>query len=380
MPGGINLPHDILMEILCRLAVKDLLRLRCVSKSCGDLIDSPDFAKLHLSHALTTNSHRFLLLQRIFEPYSLDLDSLEHAQIKRTDLNSFTDLQVKFPIIGSCNGLIALETHNGDIVISNPITRKIRKVPRYSSLPASTEDEDVLVNYGFGYDPVSDDYKLVMLIRLLRHNGINKNQVDSIVSSTKIYSFKVGCWRSCFHEIPCNLFMRDNAILVNNALHWLIFYPKSSVVGFDLTSERHRDIQLPLLDKYTYDLMGIVELGDCLCMIGKKFYDWSGDSVNCDIWVMKEYGLRESWTKLFSLIFDARMVLLRPLAYSKCGQKVLFWIDNDMDRNRLVWYDLKGKSTENIEISIPDYKGIFVGSLVSPTAAGTNYGPKRKQA
>ncbi|OMO57907.1 hypothetical protein COLO4_35010 [Corchorus olitorius] len=163
MPSRISLPDDIFVEILCRLAVKDLLRLRCGSKDCRDLIDSPNFVKLHLSHSLKTNSHRSLIiLTDKSKSFSVDLDSLEIPQIKCSDI--LTDLQVKkFPIIGSCNGLIALETINGDaIVICNPTTRKIWLVPKPDvTLPAGT----ILVDYGFGYDPVSDDYKLVALIR-----------------------------------------------------------------------------------------------------------------------------------------------------------------------------------------------------------------------
>ncbi|OMP08794.1 hypothetical protein COLO4_06114 [Corchorus olitorius] len=116
------------MEILCRLPVKDLLRFRCVSKGFRDFIDSPDFVKLHFSHALKTNSHRFLVLPTDkFKPYSLDFDSLENSQIKPTDI--LTDLEVEFPILGSCHGLIALQTKYGnDIVICNPATKKNREL------------------------------------------------------------------------------------------------------------------------------------------------------------------------------------------------------------------------------------------------------------
>ncbi|XP_047339496.1 F-box protein CPR1-like [Impatiens glandulifera] len=43
------IPDEILADILCRLPVKCLLRLRCVSKSWLSLISSSHFVKLHLS-------------------------------------------------------------------------------------------------------------------------------------------------------------------------------------------------------------------------------------------------------------------------------------------------------------------------------------------
>ncbi|OMO57954.1 hypothetical protein COLO4_34969 [Corchorus olitorius] len=177
MRSRINIPHDMFDEILCRLAVKDVLRFRCLSKGCRDLIDSPDFVKLHLSHSLKTNSHRFLIIRNYGnpKPYTLDFDSLENAQIKNTDI--LPDLQVDSPILGSCNGLIALHSKNGDaIVICNPTTRKTREIPK----PPTTGN--MYVNYGFGYDPVSDDYKLVMLIQ--RYNKQNQSLVSPTAAGT----------------------------------------------------------------------------------------------------------------------------------------------------------------------------------------------------
>ncbi|OMO80899.1 reverse transcriptase [Corchorus capsularis] len=192
MRSRISLPHDILEEILWRLAVKDVLRFRCLSKGCRDLIDGPEFVKLHLSHSLKTNSHRFLIIRDYAKskPYTLDLDSLENAQIKNTDI--LPDLQVDSPIIGSCNGLIALRSKkNADaIVICNPTTRKTREIPKHPTLPASN------VNYGFGYDPVSDDYKLVMLIQ-----PYNNKQNSSTIRFTAS-DFLVSVQKNLDGELP----------------------------------------------------------------------------------------------------------------------------------------------------------------------------------
>ncbi|OMO57908.1 hypothetical protein COLO4_35011 [Corchorus olitorius] len=364
MRSGINLPRDILEEILCGLAVKDLLRFRCVSKDCRDLIDSPDFVKLHLSQSLKTNSNRFLIIlgSAKSKPYSLDLDSLENAHIKSTDI--LTDLHVKFPIIGSCNGLIALETNNGDaIVICNPTTRKIRVVPKPPTLPASAEKN--LVYYGFGYDPVSDDYKLVALIQ--RYNKQNQ-RFDITNITTEIFSLKTGYWRSSFHEAPCfpSLLLKQliQPIIVNNAWHLIIKHDRSiTIVAFDLITERYReDVPLPLLKNFA-----VMELGGCLSIISER-YDINPRRTWYDIWVMKEYGLVESWTKVFSSKCGGNM--MSPVAYSKCGQKVLLWItDQNGHKCKLVWYNLKGKRIEDIKnLDVPYFWEIDVcfGSLVSP--------------
>ncbi|OMO90901.1 hypothetical protein COLO4_18783 [Corchorus olitorius] len=379
MASRINLPNDIIMEILYRLAGEDLVRLRCVSKDCRDLIDSPDFVKLNLSHSLKTNSHRFLILPRRgrnsdkYCNYIIDFVSPETVQmIKSSDI--LNDLEVKFPIIGSCNGLIAFETNNSDgFVICNPTTKKIRKVP-----PPPRHIPE-LVNYGFGYDPVSDDYKLVMMFQPF--GLLEENVYGGFL--TYIYSLKVGCWESSFHETRyCTVFSQTSGILVNNALYWMLdglSIDDARLVAFDLTSERYRDVPLPLLDDqhYYYSYMDIKELGGCLCMIGH-----GGDYV--DIWVFKG----ESWTKLSSFTSHTS-ALQNPVAYSKCGQKVLLHIysstknrflmekESELPLHKLVWCNLKREKIDK-DMQILEFRDnysnvdVCVSSLVSPMYGCSN--------
>ncbi|KAJ6910166.1 hypothetical protein NC652_020994 [Populus alba x Populus x berolinensis] len=50
------LPLDIIINILCFLPAKTLVRFKCVSKSWQSLIDSPQFITLHLAHSLETDN------------------------------------------------------------------------------------------------------------------------------------------------------------------------------------------------------------------------------------------------------------------------------------------------------------------------------------
>jgi len=52
-----TLPYDVILEILCRLPVKFILRFRCVCKSWNSLISDPIFVKKQLSVSTTRNLH-----------------------------------------------------------------------------------------------------------------------------------------------------------------------------------------------------------------------------------------------------------------------------------------------------------------------------------
>ncbi|EXC19892.1 F-box protein [Morus notabilis] len=70
------LPWEIIMDILCRLSVKDLLRCRCVSEPWRSLIDDPDFIKLHLNHSKQANSNLATVTSGHSGFFWVDLDAL----------------------------------------------------------------------------------------------------------------------------------------------------------------------------------------------------------------------------------------------------------------------------------------------------------------
>ncbi|KAL2473441.1 F-box protein CPR30 [Forsythia ovata] len=107
-------------------------------------------------------------------------------------------------------------------------------------------------------------------------------------------------------------------------------------------------------------------LGGCLCLVCTS-------KSRANIWVMKEYAVEESWTKLISIgssTIDPEDILqpfayLKPLAYSKNGENVLLTSDD----KRLVWYDLRRKTIKNVSVSgLPFvfFPELCVESLISP--------------
>lgn len=93
-------------------------------------------------------------------------------------------------IIDTCNGLIALKNGENYIALWNPSTKKHVVLPKFWS---DFDDYADLVD-GFGYDAVSDDYKVVRLIQF----GKGKVEYTEIA----VYSLKSNSSRRIRVDFP----------------------------------------------------------------------------------------------------------------------------------------------------------------------------------
>ncbi|PHT57844.1 hypothetical protein CQW23_00207 [Capsicum baccatum] len=111
--------------------------------------------------------------------------SLESELIQR-DLDCPIEYDRKYiRILGSCNGLIFLANSEGYSFLWNPTTRKYKTLPYFTS-----RWKKYIVSYGFGYDELHDDYKVVGVSDnyIMRPNGISDD------TEVKIYSLKSDSW------------------------------------------------------------------------------------------------------------------------------------------------------------------------------------------
>jgi F-box interacting protein len=85
---------------------------------------------------------------------------------------------------------------------------------------------------------------------------------------------------------------------VNGTIDWLVskMYPTKNqhvIASFDLRNESYQELLLPdcgAVDVYNLSLGALGVLSNCLCMVFRHH-----------VWVMKEYGNKNSWTKLFAI-------------------------------------------------------------------------------
>ncbi|KAL5538660.1 hypothetical protein UlMin_045422 [Ulmus minor] len=325
-----KLPPEIISKILSRLPVKDVLRCRCVLKSWCYVIDSPYFLKIHLNHSKETNSNSGLLLQgKQNELHWLDLNTLK--SVVKLDLPiKFKDYE--YQVLGSSNGLLALSASDYLFALWNPFTRRSINLP----IPETHAKRNACskkyhnYNYGFGYDPISDDYKLVRIF------GFRKDCKCSD-GWLMIYSLKSNSWTRV-GDFPYSFFDCSDGIIFDNALHWVV-YPKEAsiayqfILAFDLVNEEYRKVPIPHTDNDNGRVFCLVgTLGSCLSV--NYILRWQCT----DVWVMKEYGVKESWTKLFS-VSNCCSFFLRSFTYWKTSDKVLLNHINE----KYILYDLKTK-------------------------------------
>ncbi|KAK3032718.1 hypothetical protein RJ639_035162 [Escallonia herrerae] len=345
-----DLPSDVITDILTRLPVKSLLRSRCVSKPWCAMIDGPKFIKMHLDRSIETSSILALIFEGRGTLYSVEHDSLHNAAELDTPFENSNIADV----YGSCNGLILLSMRKSTIAMFNPSTR------RYHALPTSpVEYLDGAVGthetYGLGYDVASDDYKV---IRINEFRDKNQNWVSS---EAKVYSLKSDSWRRIKDFPYCVPYKRVWAASVEGRLHTVVkqnWTPNKSrmIVAFDIGAEAFHLVPFPeFLDK---DFLGMrmEVLEECLCLVGAYM------DMRTDIWVMKDYGVMESWTKLISVVDPC--IDITPLVYSKGRNEVLL----NYEDNRLVWHDLVRKTVRNVEVRglpSPFSAEVCVESLVS---------------
>ncbi|PON91357.1 F-box domain containing protein [Trema orientale] len=364
-----SLPWVAIVNILSRLPVKDLLRYRCVSKPWCSLIDGPDFIKMHLNHSTETSSN-LGLIRAGRQLHWVGLDTPSKAVRLKPPINKARGMQ----ILGRSNGLVALVNSEGEMALGNPSTRKYMKVPLSDLREDPGNFEFGML--GFGYDPVNDDHKFLRMIHYFTRDS------SSFHSEVKVYSLKSKTWKRVA-DYPYYGVHHGSGVLVCNSLHWIMAlrFPDSTlaylVVAFDLVTEEYR--QILLRDKKSKQInifnTTLTEFGGWLCELTKVT---KGDRVDhVDIWVMKEYGVRESWTKLFSVVPSDVTGIFKSatlLAYLKSAHQALF----DLDGEKLMVYDLETKKAKSV-MKIPEcpkclHTVISVGSLVGLGGLGGDDG------
>lgn len=173
----------------------------------------------------------------------------------------------------------------------------------------------------------------------------------------------------------------SSAIFVSGALHWFAeikaftngkFWRRSMILSFDVDNEKFKEMALPVVDK-VWNQSLVVFKGN-LAFITVDYLGMNFQWLNlclCSIWVMAEYGVPESWNKLFSVRLENFVnfigctwygeLLVQKNVKSKSDARELQSFNDDV----IVSFDTETLQEKKLDIQqVPNTFSTFMESLV----------------
>ncbi|KAH8521647.1 hypothetical protein H0E87_002627 [Populus deltoides] len=296
-----RLPDDMLRVIFCKLPIGMLLNdCRYVCKSWGAILLDPDFGNLYLS--LKEPSTLFLCMKDYTTLHWLEF------QGEQCFFNPVANSIKKYQFVNSCNGLLYLREYRS----RNPYF------------------DDLVI-------PQTNEFKAIRIYKLDVENDL---QAD-------VYTLGNGSWKTVGTApdiLESCLFYHWGYMkaFVSGTFHWLLVDMDDDldqIITFDFETEQFGSIALPEIVEFEgYQILNLGVLGDSIYFCG---HDKIESAESKEIWVMRQYGVVESWTKMFVIENEVGVqnpFIFRAIAVFDDGDVLLLW-----DKT-LVWYDQETES------------------------------------
>ncbi|KAL4599905.1 hypothetical protein ACB092_11G160500 [Castanea dentata] len=258
-----------------------------------------------------------------------------------------------------------------DDIILNILTRLPAKsvirfsIRKFKKLPDSCLGRLGFVALGFAYHSETNDYKVVRISA--GYLGMRPPIPDEI----EVYTLSSDSWRRVGMSLRANVTIFDNSSLlpfplVSGALHWISFVieeeeePKGEVIiSFDVSSEEFRMLGVP------DGSMSINRFQACVALFkGKLAFLTFGISQQCgyhfSMWVMREYGVLESWNKLFVVPIE-RVALC--IGFTMYGSLLIRCTKSYNQAEKFVLVDTKNLHAKDSDIQHPSCVATFMESL-----------------
>ena len=156
-----DLPQDMVVEILSRLAVKSLMRFNCVHKSWYALMRSHHFITKHHKFATSNNLGRSVVFKYQFtEHLCVSLLANDTLEVSRdVDLLSLFPDKIDYLdfIYGPYSGIF----FSARFI---PATRESKVLPVIKQGRHYDSGEHVCFHFSFRIDPNTNDYKVVRIV------------------------------------------------------------------------------------------------------------------------------------------------------------------------------------------------------------------------
>ncbi|KAH7575346.1 hypothetical protein ACOSQ2_005406 [Xanthoceras sorbifolium] len=333
------IPQEVLVEIFIRLPAKALLASRLVCKSWCSLITDPKFIYKHTQFTFKSQDTSQLIVRRYYRPdmrdkFTLHRDDESFSEYQPLDI-PFDSKYYPYAVVGSCCGLVCLRsTSVRNMNMPQPLVLWNPSAGFCVSLRVRPFIGNILDPiYGFGFDPRTNDYKVVKIVYGVK--SLYPNKSPQIVD---IFALSEGKWRNITAPAAPLYIINEKLswVYVNGAIHWIahyeldqVLYSRKMVVGlFDMSEEVFKELQMPeiiMTERIASEKTQKLSIGDMNHSLSLLHYytQWENSPSydGCCIWVMKEYGVVESWTKQFKI--DLRLGLGKILGLRRNGEILL---------------------------------------------------------
>ncbi|XP_062011895.1 F-box protein At3g07870-like [Rosa rugosa] len=282
-PYLLQLPDHIIAEILCKLPTKTLVQCQLVCKSwrCYPQLSRDLFSRTPTCLLV----HDWSPCCKLLTLVDLKSNFIQEDVVMRfrSDGNPMYN-QSHGTIVGSCNGFLFLYHFASTFCgrrrfysISNPLTGESLSFP-----PTDTGEQNDIKDFGFGFSPISNAYKVLLFVPVI-------DEPDKV--EVKVLTLGSWIWRSIGNFVYSLRFpSRNGGIYLNGFLHWIGGSVDGSriICAFDVERECFQELPLPP--------------SRCVATLNLRILkDWLSVTV-CSytkiiVWVLKDYGCNESWTK-----------------------------------------------------------------------------------
>ncbi|PHT28445.1 hypothetical protein CQW23_31958 [Capsicum baccatum] len=127
----------------------------------------------------------------------------------------------------------------------------------------------------------------------------------SYKSCSEILALKSGMWRITgkpTSNYSSWLSDMDSLTFVHGKFHWLGLSRNESVTSYDISNEVFKEIPLPdgmfVVPDMKYVKHGFSVLGEMICICFAHRDRWK---YTFNVWIMKDYGVNESWNRFFTI-------------------------------------------------------------------------------
>ncbi|KMT14409.1 hypothetical protein BVRB_4g071880 [Beta vulgaris subsp. vulgaris] len=360
--------EQLLMKILVRLPVKSLIRFTCVCKYWQSIIQSPKFVTKHYSTRSNLSEYDSIL--SVFKPgCSISIfnyhDLTSETTFKFRPAVAFDPLRYEiyhrdiisdFSIVGPCNGLFLIQLCKGFELpykvrmLWNPATRELFKLPEIPN--------GGCYYFGFGFDAVTHDYKVVGL-NGYSDDGVHDNRI------VWLYSLAANSWRRvfnacmylshhCFYTMvngvdsSCNGRMHNWILHDDMACQW-----RDRLLSFDMVDEVLVETPLPSDAPSAH---GFLYQGS------NHMYPtifWVGADFRFHVWDLHQYGPTGVWNKVLTVEFPERWLGIPYMVLWKNKEIVFSYL------GKLSSLNLGTKQMKSLEIPVDDRVLAYTESLVS---------------